>query len=302
MASDHGSVQWYLNEIGKHDLLTPAEEITLGNRVQAWVQLRGQNIPDDQLTDDQRRIRRRGRDAFIRMYQANLRLVVSVARKYLHAATHLEMTDLIQSGNIGMARAIELFDPSKGYKFSTYAYWWIRQALSRGLSAEEKTIRLPQSAVLALKKIRERTPVFRAQNGRLPTVAEMAEWTGSTQSAVKNYLKHSVPCASLDQATIATADRNEPTNLIDLVPHDALTPEEQIWSKEVTVGVISTLKTLGELEYRLMCMKHGLDGHSVHTGAEICRQLGLSKSELMRIERRCKTQLRLKLGHMRNVG
>ena len=302
MATDHGSVQWYLNEIGKHALLTPAEEITLGNRIQAWVQLRGQNIPEDQLTDDQRRIRRRGRDAFVRMYEANLRLVVSVARKYLHAATHLSLSDLIQSGNIGMARAIELFDPSKGYKFSTYAYWWIRQALSRGLSAEEKTIRLPQSAVLALKKIRERTPVFRAQYGRLPTVAEMAEWTGSTQSAVKNYLKHSVPCASLDQATIATADRNEPTNLIDLVAHDALTPEEQIWSQEVTVGVIGTLKTLGELEYRLMCMKHGLDGHSIHTGAEICRQLGLSKSELMRIERRCKTQLRLKLGHMRNVG
>ena len=302
MATDHSNVQWYLNSIGRHVLLTPAEEITLGNRVQAWIALRDQNIPEEELTLQQRRTIRRGQNAFIRMYEANLRLVVSVSRKYLHAATHMEMSDLIQCGNQGMARAIELFKPELGYKFSTYAYWWIRQALSRGLSAEEKTIRIPQSAVLALKRIREKTPTFRAQHGRLPTVAEMAEWTGSTENAVRNYLKHSVPCASLDQATVMTADRSEPTTLVDLVPNDQKTPMEQMWSKEVTFHVIDVLKGMGEKEYSLMCMKYGLDGHEYHTGAEICRQLGISKTEFMRLERKCKTQLRLKLGHMRDVG
>ena len=137
-------ISWYLATIGRIPLLTPAEEIELGNQVQKLMQLTedGSIAADSDLFDSkQRRLIRVGQRAKQRMMKANLRLVVSVAKKY--QGKGLELLDLIQEGSLGLERAVEKFDPTRGYKFSTYAFWWIRQSMTRAIACQSRTIRLP---------------------------------------------------------------------------------------------------------------------------------------------------------------
>ena len=137
-------ISWYLSNIGRVPLLTPAEEIELGNQVQKMMVLTedGQlNETTKEFTPQEKRIIKIGRRAKERMMKANLRLVVSVAKKY--QGKGLELLDLVQEGSLGLERAVEKFDPTRGYKFSTYAFWWIRQSMTRAIACQSRTIRLP---------------------------------------------------------------------------------------------------------------------------------------------------------------
>ena len=140
----------YLNQIGKIPLLTAAEEIELGHSIQRMIAIGNK----ENYTKEEQRIRKIGIRAKNRMIQGNLRLVIGVASKYKHMANRVTLHDLVQEGNIGLIRAVELFDPERGYKFSTYAYWWIRQGIVRSLQVQDRIIKLPTGANDLLRKVR----------------------------------------------------------------------------------------------------------------------------------------------------
>jgi len=225
MGRESDGVQWLMNQAGRHHLLTAEEEINLARQVQAWVAIR--DDVGDSPTLEQKRIIRRGERSFRRFFEANLRLVAKVAGMYSRRVQHLSMSDLIQEGSLGLIRAIEKFDPQRGYKFSTYGYWWIRQAITRAIEQQERTIRLPIHMNAALNKIRIYAVEFEGQHGRPPTVSECAAYVGLSEAVVREMTLVD-RCHSLD-AKCGTD--NERSTLIDLVsaayedPLDAVNDE-----------------------------------------------------------------------------
>ena len=169
-------ISWYLSNIGRVPLLTPAEEIELGNQVQKMMILTedGQlNEKTKDFTPQQRRTIKIGRRSKERMMKANLRLVVSVAKKY--QGKGLELLDLVQEGSLGLERAVEKFDPTRGYKFSTYAFWWIRQSMTRAIACQSRTIRLPVHLSERLATIRKVSRELAHKLGAMPSRIEIAE-------------------------------------------------------------------------------------------------------------------------------
>ena len=190
------SIKDYLNSIARHPLLTAQQEIQLGRRVVRWRELRDK----EQLTPDERRELRSGERARQRFIQSNLQLVVHVARKYDRRQNKtLELMDLIQEGNIGLARAVELFDPARGYKFSTYAYWWIRQGITRALIMQDSMIRLPSSLHEQLYKINRTAQDLTHKLCRQPTLMELADAVEMDAKDLSIMLKRAYKVTSLDQ-------------------------------------------------------------------------------------------------------
>ena len=209
LASD--SIGHYLSSIGRVPLLTPAEEIELAHHVQHMKKLL--KIPETDRTQRnlyQIKIGKRARD---RMMAANLRLVVSVAKKYQNQG--LELLDLVQEGAIGLERAVDKFDPAMGYKFSTYAYWWIRQGMTRAIDNSARTIRLPIHISEKLSKMRRVSRELSHKFGRQPTRLEMATEMGIDQKDLEDLISQSAPCASLDAHARGEEDRS---TLGELIP------------------------------------------------------------------------------------
>jgi RNA polymerase sigma factor (sigma-70 family) len=212
----------YLNQIGKIPLLTAAEEIELGHAIQKMIA-----VQTDQPSKEEQRILRIGRRAKERMIKGNLRLVVGVAKKYKHLTNRLTMHDLVQEGNIGLIRAVELFDPARGYKFSTYAYWWIRQGIMRSIQVQDRMIKLPTGAGDALRKVRSFTLEYQAQHGRTPSIAECAEIAGVTERAMKDYLAASIDAGSLD-AKIKTNGHDDASSWIEMISCDGPSVDDEL--------------------------------------------------------------------------
>ena len=168
----------YLNEIARFPLLTAGQEIQLGRQVKKYVELR--DLPKDQLSDIQKRQLKSGFRAREKLIKSNMKLVASVARKMLFKANPKTLTfsDLLQEGAIGLSRAAELFDPERGYKFSTYAYWWIRQAIGRAIYRTDRMIRVPDSMLNRFINAQKVLKDFRFKNGRSPSIEEITELTG----------------------------------------------------------------------------------------------------------------------------
>jgi RNA polymerase primary sigma factor len=159
----------YLTVIGRVKLLSAAEEITLGRRIKQMIEI-CETVPEEDWTKEQRRTVRVGKNAKSRMVECNLRLVVSYAKKYSHFTERLTLDDLVQEGNIGLIRAAEKFDHEKGYKFSTYATWWIRQAISRAICYNGRIIRLPGNATKALRDARTFITEYRIKHNKIPSL------------------------------------------------------------------------------------------------------------------------------------
>ena len=180
-------VQDFLNQAGKIPLLTHSEEILLGRSVQAMQALLAEN-PQGPYAKDESLVLRRGKRAKERMVTANLRLVVSIAKRYLRVAQHLGFDDLIQEGMFGLIRGVEKFDPERGYRGSTYFYWWIRQSISRAISQQDRIIRLPVNAIDCLNKLRLWMPQFFREHGRMPSPQECADHVEVTLPVMRHYL------------------------------------------------------------------------------------------------------------------
>jgi RNA polymerase primary sigma factor len=205
------SFKSYLNEIARYPLLTTEQEIQYSRRITKMRDLQQLERP---LTDAEQRLVRSGRRARERFMQCNLQLVVHIAKKYeKRSRKSLEIMDLVQEGNIGLARAVELFDYSRGYKFSTYAYWWIKQGIHRALSQSDAMIRLPTGLHDLLTKVARTSSDLSQRIGRTPTLTEIAEHIGIDVNAIQDALQRSSPVCSLD----AISAGNEGLSLINII-------------------------------------------------------------------------------------
>ena len=273
---DNGAIGHILNTAGKIPLLTAEEEILLGRRVQALMRLLEEK-PGGPYTSAEQRTLHLGKRAKERMVTANIRLVVHVAKKYTNRIHTLTLADLIQEGSIGLIRGVEKFDPERGYKFSTFGYWWVRQGISRAVTRDDRVIRLPINAIEALNKLRGFVPAFVQEHGRQPSYAECAEHCEIAEHTMRGYIKHSAPVTSLDQRANSNDDAS--SSLIDLIAAEAEDPlTDDFWAvrprlKPVMASLHQKQEEVIQLRffsqpdtltsYKLMSEKLGVSRHAV---------------------------------------
>jgi len=281
------SIGWYLSTIGRVPLLTPAEEIELAQHVQAGKRL--QQIAAAERTPQQRRQIRMGQRARDRMMAANLRLVVSVAKKYQNQG--LELLDLVQEGAIGLERAVDKFDPAMGYKFSTYAYWWIRQGMTRAIDNSARTIRLPIHISEKLSKMRRVSRELSHRLGRQPNRLELSHALDMTPEELEELMAQSAPCASLDAHARGEEDRSTLGELIaDPNSNEHFDSMDRHLQKEHLGGWLSQLN---EREQQILKLRFGLEGSEPLTLAEIGRLINVSRERVRQLEAKAIMKLRL---------
>ena len=281
------SIGWYLGTIGRVPLLTAAEEIELAHHVQEGKQL--QSVDPEQRTAQQNRRIRMGQRARDRMMAANLRLVVSVAKKYQNQG--LELLDLVQEGAIGLERAVDKFDPAMGYKFSTYAYWWIRQGMTRAIDNSARTIRLPIHISEKLSKMRRISRELSHRLGRQPNRLEIAHALGTTPEELEELLAQTAPCASLDAHARGEEDRSTLGELIaDPASNEHLDSMDRHLQKE---HLGTWLAQLNDREQKILRLRFGLEGSEPLTLAEIGRQINVSRERVRQLEAKAILKLRL---------
>jgi RNA polymerase primary sigma factor len=281
------SIGWYLSTIGRVPLLTAAEEIELAHHVQAGKELLA--LGDGELNAQQKRRVRMGQRARDRMMAANLRLVVSVAKKYQNQG--LELLDLVQEGAIGLERAVDKFDPAMGYKFSTYAYWWIRQGMTRAIDNSARTIRLPIHISEKLSKMRRITRELSHRLGRQPNRLELAHAIGTTPEELEELMAQSAPCASLDAHARGEEDRS---TLGELIADPASGEHFDSMDRHLQKEHLGTwLSQLNDREQKILKLRFGLEGSEPLTLAEIGRQINVSRERVRQLEAKAILKLRL---------
>jgi RNA polymerase primary sigma factor len=280
------SMTWYLTSIGREPLLTPAEEIELGNQVQTMMRLVEEKRDDYSIHE--RKIIKVGRRSKERMMRANLRLVVSVAKKY--QGKGLELLDLIQEGSLGLERAVEKFDPTRGYKFSTYAFWWIRQSMTRGIACQSRTIRLPVHLSERLTTIRKVSLELAHKLGAMPSRQEIAEELAMPIEELDSLLRQSLTTSSLDAPINADEGRSYLGDLI--ADGSGEEPLDQVERGIHQEQLGRWLSHLNEQEREVLALRFGLDGLERHTLAEIGRRLEVSRERVRQVELKALRKLR----------
>jgi len=266
-SSSYDSIQMYLKEIGQYPLLSAAEERDFAKRIEAGDE-EAKNL----------------------LAKANLRLVVSIAKKYLGRSRDMTLLDLIQEGNLGLFKAVEKFDWRRGYKFSTYATWWIRQAVTRSLADQSRTIRIPVHMVETIAKYKQ---VFRrlAQDlGRDPLPEEI-----STEMGLEIEKIHTIQ--QIDQETISlekpTGDEDEKSTLGDFIADDKiLSPAQEASRRILSDQVTEILNELSPKEQRILEMRHGLHGNIPHTLEEVGKEFGVTRERIRQIEAKAHEKIR----------
>ncbi len=297
-------VRSYLRDIGRVPLLSHEQEITLGRQVQELMALEeqrdelrmragGEEPTDGQLaeaagiTPQQLKKRlRSGQRAKERMVAANLRLVVSVAKKY--TKRNMELLDLIQEGTIGLVRGVEKFDPTRGYKFSTYAYWWIRQGITRAIAEKSRTIRLPIHITETLNKLKKGQRELSQELGRTPTVTELAEFVELPEEEVKDLL-----CRARQPVSLETkVGDGDDTELLDLLAANGTQPEELVDGECLRGDMRDLLEQLPDLQGRVLKMRYGIGFEEPMSLSSIARELDMSRDRARSLERRAHDEMR----------
>ena len=259
------SVRLYLREIGKIPLLNPEEEITLARKV----------VAGD----------KRAKDA---MAEANMRLVVSIAKRYVGRG--LDLLDLSQEGNTGLLRAVEKFDPDKGFKFSTYATWWIRQAITRAIADQARTIRIPVHMVETINKLLRTQRRLTQDLNREPTNEEIAKEMELEIEKVEHIMKIKQDISSLDASV---RDDEEDSVLGDFIEdEDTVTPEESATTQLLKEHVKDMLGILSDREQKILKMRFGLEDGKSHTLEEVGQEFSVTRERIRQIEAKALTKLR----------
>lgn len=278
------SFDHFLDQIGRYPLLTPSEEIELARHVQAWMPLR--NL--DKLDKAQQRIAKRGRRAYDRFYTGNLRLVVFISKKFAAKTYHLSIDDLTQEGCIGLARAIEKFDPERGYKFSTYSYWWIRQAIMRAIEIQDRMIRLPVTAVQSLAKIKRFAADHLRDHGMLPTHQQCIEHADLSPGFYQSYMMHAGDCWSLDAKVSNEDDRSD---LGELIPDVTMDVAADIELESLKNSLAEWLSTLNDSDRKYISMRYGLSGKPALSYAQLSSLRQTSRDACRKHELKCLEKL-----------
>jgi RNA polymerase primary sigma factor len=285
------SVHTYLKSIGRTSLLTAEQEVDLAKRIEAGLfaehKLDTATGLDENYRRDLELIAEDGRRAKAHMLEANLRLVVSVAKKYSDRG--LSLLDVVQEGNLGLIRAVEKFDYTKGYKFSTYAMWWIRQAIQRGFADSARTIRLPVHVLEMLSKLSRVERDMHQRLGREPTPEELAVELDRTPDQIEELLRTSRQPISLD----STIGEDGETSIGDLIEDvDAPEASELVDRQLMAEQLRSALDALTPREATIMAMRFGLYDGNPHTLDEIGRALGLTRERIRQLEKQSLSKLR----------
>lgn len=304
------TVRTYLHEIGRVPLLTHEQEIVLGKQVQRMMQLletkdelaetlgreptraewlQATDIDENELD----RALERGTRAKRKMIEANLRLVVAIAKKY--QKRNMEFLDLIQEGTLGLERGVEKFDPTRGYKFSTYAYWWIRQAITRAIAQQARTIRLPIHITEKLNKIKKVQRELTQQLGRNPSPAEIGEALDLEPAQIREFLTLSRQPISLD---LRIGD-NQDTELQELLEDEGVSPENYATQQLLREDLENLLAELTSQQREVIILRFGLrDGRALSL-AKVGHQLNLSRERVRQLEHQALNHLRLRRANVR---
>ncbi len=261
------SVRLHLREIGKIPLLNAEEELALAKRVQQG----------DKKAKD-------------KMAEANMRLVVSIAKRY--SGRGLDFLDLIQEGHTGLLRAVEKFDPDKGFKFSTYATWWIRQAITRAIADQARTIRIPVHMVETINKLLRTQRRMTQELNREPSIEELAKELEMEPEKVEYVMKIKQDISSLD-AGVGRDDGEEDTTLGEFIEdEDTVTPEESASNQLLKEQVQGVLGTLSDREQKIIKMRFGLDNGKSHTLEEVGQEFAVTRERIRQIEAKALAKLR----------
>jgi RNA polymerase nonessential primary-like sigma factor len=288
-------VRVYLQEIAQFPLLTAEQEIAYATQVQLLIaieqheltlaqQLHRQPTPSElanfvnKSETEITQILEQGKLAKQKMVTANLRLVVSIAKKYQHR--NLEFLDLIQEGAIGLQRGVEKFDPNRGYKFSTYAYWWISQAITRAVAEKSRTVRLPVHITEKLNQIKKVQLQLSQTLGRRPTLTEVAQKLDLKPSQIREYLSLARRTASLDMKVAADQD----TQLSELLASEGISPDEQITQQLLHQDLTNLLASLKPMQRQVLILRFGVLGQQELSCAEIAQKLNISKARVRQIQ------------------
>ena len=292
------SLSAYLGEIGRHQLLTPEQELTLGRKVQAMAVLQercraaGGQGPACAYNDLERRTLRLGERAKAQMITANLRLVVNLAKRYQNKG--LDLLDLIQEGTLGLTRAVEKYDPTRGHRFSTYAYWWIRQGLNRALSTQSRTIRIPVNVNEKLTRLRAAQARFLQANGTAARPQDLVELLDLPLAEVEELLGCELRSVTVSlQGSVKS--KADPSELVDVLASPELPPLERAERDERAASVWTLLDQAGltARERTVVMLRFGLDGsHEWRTLAEVARQLQCSREYCRQVVQRALRKLR----------
>ena len=265
-ASDD-SVRLYLREIGKIPLLNAEEELALAQKV----------VSGDKKAKD-------------KMAEANMRLVVSIAKRY--SGRGLDFLDLIQEGNTGLLRAVEKFDPDKGFKFSTYATWWIRQAITRAIADQARTIRIPVHMVETINKLLRTQRRMTQELNREPSIEELAKELEMEPEKVEYVMKIKQDITSLDAGVGRDGD-DEDSVLRDFIEdEEGVTPEESAASQLLKEQVQAILSTLSDREQKIIKMRFGLENGKSHTLEEVGQEFAVTRERIRQIEAKALAKLR----------
>lgn len=303
-------VRTYLHEIGRVPMLTHEQEIIYGKQVQQMMALQAQKdqladklgqMPSDSALAEYTKLSvkevtttfAQGNRAKRKMIEANLRLVVSIAKKYQRR--NLEFLDLIQEGSMGLERGVEKFDPTRGYKFSTYAYWWIRQAITRAIAQQSRTIRLPIHITEKLNKIKRTQRELTQELGRSPNINEIALALELEPTEIRDYMLMSRQPVSLD---LRVGD-NQDTELQDLLEDDGQSPDNYTTQAALRQDINNLLAELTAQQQQVLTLRYGLGDEKEMSLAKVGERLNLSRERVRQLERQALEHLRRRKGLVR---